>query len=678
MAERARIPASLALARLLLGHIGRFRTGQLQDLAAATLREPTARHRLVVPAVNLTLRARRATRTALYVRPRLAASRARFAVRYRGHAVSAAGIRLSLLCPTRQRPRQLAALLRSLDRSAHRGDRVEILCYVDADDPALAGYRRLFDRAGRRFPRLGRCVLHIGAPLGVPTAWNVLAAESTGDYLLMANDDQLYADYGWDVTVDRTVAELAEREPDGVHCLYFDGGQYPDGGYDFPVISRRWYATLGYYAPTAFQQWQAEKWIFDIAERIGRLRPIPGVFVEHLHYQDYKAPFDPTYQRHRMTRATSFADQALFLRTERDRAAAAAKLARAIGTYGTDPGPAAEPDRIGTATEGLGMTTAEPAAAVRPDRDVAAYIMQMVRRHFGNLIDAWNYGGEWDRARECAELAVRLGVWSEPFQRPRELVPGLEARPVHDPAQFWFTGFIEEQYPQIRAEIEQVLDTPHDPVLPTVDDAGLIRHGNWRQGHLFRDGHWQEQVCARFPVTTAVLREVPEVSTFSPGVISVSRVLPGTHIMPHCGPTNAVLRIHLGIKVPAGVWIRVAGQTLSWQEGRCMVFDDSFEHEVRHEGTEDRVVLIFDMLHPELGGDQRQRLLERRLAFEEQIIAFMKERGLKRIGVRDGELVFHPDAPTSEVAELYMAATGIVGAEVHGSSVTWQRREDRG
>ena len=31
-----------------------------------------------------------------------------------------------------------------------------------------------------------------------------------------------------------------------------------------------------------------------------------------------------------------------------------------------------------------------------------------------------------------------------------------------------------------------------------------------------------------------------------------------------------------------------------------LIFDDSFEHEVWHEGADDRVVLICDMWHPDL------------------------------------------------------------------------------
>jgi len=673
--------ATGALARLLLGHFRRYRAARLQDLAATTLRDGSGIRGWVVPVVNLTLRSRRWLTRALIIEPRWIASRVAFAGR--GGAARRRDQRhhLSLLCPTRSRVRELTTLLRSVQRTAHAGGRIEVLCYVDADDPQLPAYRRLFERAGRRFPGIGRCVLKVGDPVGVPAAWNVLAAAATGDYLLMANDDQLYVDHGWDAALDRRVAELTAAHPDEVLCLYFDGGQYPAGGCDFPIISRVWYETLGYYAPEIFQQWQAERWIFEIARRIDRLFPVPGVLVEHLHYQDFKAPFDATYQRHRMTREKASADELLFRRTAQEREAAADSLRSVIqaraGRPRADGARPAPVTAAGQSFNGSTVMTTEATVSAAQDGGTRRYIMQMARRYYGSLIDAWHYGGHGENARACAELAVQQGVWAHPAQRPREYIPELFAKPVHDPADFWFAAYLEEHYPQIRAEVEQVLDAPLDPVLPTVEDAALIRHGAWKQAHLFRDGRWQEDVCARFPVTRGILAEIPEVTTFSPGVITVSRVDPGSHIMPHCGPTNALLRVHFPLTIPPGVSIRVADQVMTWEEGKCLVFDDSFEHEVRHDGTTDRVVLILDTLHPDLGGDHRERLLQRRLATEEQIIGFMREGGFERIGTEDGEIVIHPEPALRDLVRRYMAATGIDGAELRDDDVVWHRSADR-
>ena len=72
----------------------------------------------------------------------------------------------------------------------------------------------------------------------------------------------------------------------------------------------------------------------------------------------------------------------------------------------------------------------------------------------------------------------------------------------------------------------------------------------------------------------------------------ISRLTPGAHIPKHCGSTNTQLTCHFGIIVPGwpdgldGVELRVAREIRRQPEGRCIVFDDSFEHEVwnRHGG----------------------------------------------------------------------------------------------
>ena len=61
------------------------------------------------------------------------------------------------------------------------------------------------------------------------------------------------------------------------------------------------------------------------------------------------------------------------------------------------------------------------------------------------------------------------------------------------------------------------------------------------------------------------------------------------------------LRCHLGIEVPSGdCGIRVGGQTQRWVAGKCLVFDDSLEHESWNLTMDPRIVLIIDIWHPDL------------------------------------------------------------------------------
>ncbi len=76
---------------------------------------------------------------------------------------------------------------------------------------------------------------------------------------------------------------------------------------------------------------------------------------------------------------------------------------------------------------------------------------------------------------------------------------------------------------------------------------------------------------------------------------------PGKHLAPHRGPYNGLLRLHLGLVVPDttdAVAIRVGSQVRHWDEGKALIFDDSYEHEAWNNGDRVRVVLFADFVRP--------------------------------------------------------------------------------
>jgi aspartate beta-hydroxylase len=128
--------------------------------------------------------------------------------------------------------------------------------------------------------------------------------------------------------------------------------------------------------------------------------------------------------------------------------------------------------------------------------------------------------------------------------------------------------------------------------------------GAWSHAYIFDPGEGEagEAHCALSqpgcPVVRALLTEVIEATGLVVESASFSQIEAGTHIRPHCAPHNGRLKIHVGLEVP--VWGRDAGvekegrgmaeivvgrePPRSWTEGSALIFDDSFEHEVRHHG----------------------------------------------------------------------------------------------
>ena len=88
-------------------------------------------------------------------------------------------------------------------------------------------------------------------------------------------------------------------------------------------------------------------------------------------------------------------------------------------------------------------------------------------------------------------------------------------------------------------------------------------------------------------------------------LVTVLRLRPGAHIRPHCGTTNRRLILHFALRGSLGVEFRAGDETCGggWRgyggDGNAIVFDDSFEHEVRHKGKEDRFILLVVLAHPD-------------------------------------------------------------------------------
>jgi aspartate beta-hydroxylase len=192
---------------------------------------------------------------------------------------------------------------------------------------------------------------------------------------------------------------------------------------------------------------------------------------------------------------------------------------------------------------------------------------------------------------------------ADPLQYARFVIPGLTGKPWHDAAGFaWAAGFAEH-HAAIRGELERFLAQQRvtfrnyiGPILHEQADAG-----EWHVLYLeYRGQRWDEH-CREFPQLMALVDAIPRRS----GTVFVSRLTPGAHIPKHCGSTNTQLTCHFGIVVPDdGVELRVARETRRQPEGRCIVFDDSFEHEVWNRSDRDRYNVFMQVWHPDLSDDE--------------------------------------------------------------------------
>ncbi|XP_037955946.1 aspartyl/asparaginyl beta-hydroxylase-like [Teleopsis dalmanni] len=168
-----------------------------------------------------------------------------------------------------------------------------------------------------------------------------------------------------------------------------------------------------------------------------------------------------------------------------------------------------------------------------------------------------------------------------------------------------FFDILENNWQAIRDEGLNLLSADN---LFLNEAENLREIGDWKQFEIYARGQRHDENCNKAPMTCEMIESFHAASKCKRGQVKFSVMLPNTHVWPHCGPTNCRLRAHLGLVIPDGTAIRVAEETRNWQEGKFIIFDDSFEHEVWHNGSSMRLVLIVDVWHPQLTELQRTYL----------------------------------------------------------------------
>lgn len=153
--------------------------------------------------------------------------------------------------------------------------------------------------------------------------------------------------------------------------------------------------------------------------------------------------------------------------------------------------------------------------------------------------------------------------------------------------EFAFCEMLRTNWPMVRREFDEVASQYLQPwVHYHLYDFG------WDGFPMFVFGRKLQKTCNLCPDTTRMLEAIPGLIS---GGFSVLRA--GARIKPHEGYSNTVLCCHLGIRIPeAGCGIRVGESTRNWQEGGCLLFDDTITHEAWNESPQDRAVLLINFL----------------------------------------------------------------------------------
>ncbi len=196
--------------------------------------------------------------------------------------------------------------------------------------------------------------------------------------------------------------------------------------------------------------------------------------------------------------------------------------------------------------------------------------------------------------------SVAVGLWIiKRVERILMYFSVVDDQPFCEPADFAWAGYLEENWEAIRAELERLLEHPENiPNFQDIskDQTNLTRDDRWKTFFLYGYGFKFDANCSQCPETTRIIEQIPGMFTALFSVLA-----PGKRIPRHRGPYKGLLRGHLALIVPEpkqDCWIQVGDETRHWEEGKSMVFDDTFKHQVQNNTDGTRVVLFLDVLRP--------------------------------------------------------------------------------
>ena len=227
------------------------------------------------------------------------------------------------------------------------------------------------------------------------------------------------------------------------------------------------------------------------------------------------------------------------------------------------------------------------------------------------------------RLRKGAAIfsGLQPAAFAHPLWRPGLFyIPDLPPRMFFEREEFPWVATAEAAWMDIRRELEACLsgDDPESAgFAPYVDHAAdsheaqvwstINRSKRWSALHFYRHGERCSDAHTRCPATSKMLDAVDlqRIPGYGPEAM-FSLLHPKTRIPAHYGSVNGRLIVHLPLVVPKDCGgIRVGTETRTWEEGRIMAFDDSFEHEAWNDSESLRTVLIFDTWNPALDEDER-------------------------------------------------------------------------
>lgn len=214
------------------------------------------------------------------------------------------------------------------------------------------------------------------------------------------------------------------------------------------------------------------------------------------------------------------------------------------------------------------------------------------------------------------------GLRSLPFWTSNNSDSGLKVA-YNEPILTSIVSYLESNVEIIKSEYIDAIQSQNIPSDYDVKDEhmeGSLHTGKWDWHSYILKGVKSPIFPLVCPKTTSIINNIAsEKHLFSSTPFSFvffSTLNENSSIKPHYGPMNLRLRVHLPLITPSvdndddssSCMIRVGNQAREFKEGKAIVLDDSYEHEVWNTTSMKRVTLAVDIWHPDVDLAERYRI----------------------------------------------------------------------
>lgn len=192
---------------------------------------------------------------------------------------------ISIICPSRLRPIQLASMISSCLDTAINPKLIEFCIYIDNDDDSYEKFQDSFPEIRIKFLR--------GPRMWLSSMFNSLLTQVSGDYILWLGDDVKFQTKNWDLIMRSEIKKFPKYL--GVVHVNDQAKSYEQIYATIGMVHRNWIETFGFLFTPHMRDNGIDFWITNVANQVNRRTYREDVVVEHMQFRQGKSEIDSTY-----------------------------------------------------------------------------------------------------------------------------------------------------------------------------------------------------------------------------------------------------------------------------------------------------------------------------------------------------------------------------------------------